>query len=131
MYKQYEDVIIAFFTLIYCHCLAFGLPDVPVCWNFMSEKTKILIVEDNDFVRAQVARFLLDDGHAVIEAPDALQALEKIKQDKEITLSIVDVRMEPMDGFEFLRTVRGLGLETSVVLVTGDHNPDLLNEANK
>lgn len=97
----------------------------------MSEKTKILIVEDNDFVRAQVARFLLDDGHAVIEAPDALQALEKIKQDKEITLSIVDVRMEPMDGFEFLRTVRGLGLETSVVLVTGDHNPDLLNEANK
>jgi CheY-like chemotaxis protein len=94
-------------------------------------KARILIVEDNDFVRTQIVKFLSDAGHDVIEAPDAVQALDKVKADAAIELAIVDIRMEPIDGFEFVRTVRGLGMETAVVLVTGDQNPDLLNEANK
>ena len=94
-------------------------------------KTKILIVEDNDFVRTQIVKFLSDAGHDTIEVPDGVQAIEKIKTDHGIELAIVDIRMEPIDGFEFVRTVRGLGIQTSVVLVTGDQNPDLLSEANK
>jgi CheY-like chemotaxis protein len=109
-------------------------------WNFMPEKTesstesgktKILIVEDNDFVRTQIVRFLADEGHEIVEAADGRQALDKVKSDKTIGLAIVDVRMEPIDGFEFVRTARGLGIETPVILVTGDQNPDLLSEANK
>jgi CheY-like chemotaxis protein len=103
--------------------------------SFMSEesvtKTKILVVEDNDFVRTQIVKFLSGAGHDVIEAPDGVQALDKIKTDSAIELAIVDIRMEPIDGFEFVRTVRGLAIDTSVVLVTGDQNPDLLSEANK
>jgi len=45
--------------------------------------------------------------------------------------NIVDVRMAPIDGFEFLRVLRGSGNNTPVILVTGDSNPDLLSEANK
>jgi CheY-like chemotaxis protein len=102
---------------------------------FMSEKpfvkTRILVVEDNDFVRTQIVKFLSDAGHDTIEVPDGVQAIEKIKSDPGIEVAIVDIRMEPIDGFEFVRTVRGLNINTSVVLVTGDQNPDLLNEANK
>jgi len=47
------------------------------------------------------------------------------------SLAIVDVRMAPIDGFEFLRVLRGSGNNTPVILVTGDSNPDLLSEANK
>lgn len=94
-------------------------------------KTKILVVEDNDFVRTQIVKFLSGAGHDVIEVPDGVQALDKIKTDSSIELAIVDIRMEPIDGFEFVRTVRGLAIDTSVVLVTGDQNPDLLSEANK
>ena len=89
----------------------------------------ILIVEDNDFVRMQIVRFLDEAGFEVIEAADGQQALDKINEN--IDIAIVDVRMEPIDGFEFIRTIRGQNMETPVILVTGDQNPDLLNEANK
>ena len=82
-------------------------------------------------MRTQIVKFLSDAGHDTIEVPDGVQAIEKIKTDHGIELAIVDIRMEPIDGFEFVRTVRGLGIQTSVVLVTGDQNPDLLSEANK
>lgn len=102
----------------------------------MSEKTeagkaRILIVEDNDFVRTQIVKFLSDDGHTVTEASDGRKALDVVEANKNIDLAICDVRMEPIDGFEFVRTSQGLGINMPVILVTGDSNPDLLNEANK
>lgn len=95
----------------------------------MNAKTKILVVEDNDFIRMQLVRFLGDAGHDVVETADGLSALQLMNTG--ISLAIVDIRMEPIDGFEFLRTIRGKGLQTPAILVTGDHNPDILNEANK
>ncbi len=101
----------------------------------MSEKSKILVVEDNDFVRMQIVRYLGETGAEVIEASQGDQALDFIKQeyvkDKPVSLAIVDVRMEPVDGFEFIRSIRGLDMDTPVILVTGDNNPDLLEKAGK
>ncbi len=96
----------------------------------MTAPSRILIVEDNDFVRMQIVRYLTDAAFDVVEAADGKAALDQIAQNK-IDLAIVDVRMEPIDGFEFIRSIRGKGLNTPVILVTGDQNPDLLNEANK
>lgn len=95
----------------------------------MTAVPKILVVEDNDFVRMQIVRFLGDEGYNIVESTDGQDALDKV--DESTALAIVDVRMEPIDGFEFIRRVRGLELETSIVLVTGDQNPDLLAEAGK
>ncbi|HOO81868.1 MAG TPA: response regulator [Alphaproteobacteria bacterium] len=95
----------------------------------MTESAKILVVEDNDFVRMQIAKFLQDEGYEVIEGTDGSDALEKMAPD--VAMAIVDVRMEPIDGFEFIKTLRSEDNETPVVLVTGDQNPDLLAEAGK
>lgn len=95
----------------------------------MTDQTKIIVVEDNDFVRMQIVKFLQEDGHEVIESTDGQDALDKMTA--EIALAIVDVRMEPIDGFEFVRSLRGMDNETPVILVTGDQNPDLLAEAGK
>ena len=97
----------------------------------MKDGSKILVVEDNDFVRAQLVKFLKDEQYNVLEAGDGAQALEQVKESKDIGVAIVDVRMEPIDGFEFVRSLRGMNLNTAVILVTGDQNPDLLNEAAK
>ena len=101
----------------------------------MSDKSKILVVEDNDFVRMQIVRYLGETGAEVIEASQGDQALEFIKReyakDEPVSLAIVDVRMEPVDGFEFIRSIRGLDMDTPVILVTGDNNPDLLEQASK
>lgn len=95
----------------------------------MSDSAKILIVEDNDFVRMQIVQFLGSAEYQVVECTNGREALEEV--DETVDIAIVDVRMEPIDGFEFIRNVRGQDLDTPVILVTGDQNPDLLNEANK
>ncbi len=95
----------------------------------MSQAGNVLIVEDNDFVRMQIVRYLSDAGFVTREASDGQVALDQFT--KDIDLAIVDVRMEPIDGFEFIKALRGRNIETPVILVTGDQNPDLLNEANK
>ena len=95
----------------------------------MLSKSKILVVEDNDFVRMQLARYLEDAGHEVIEATDGLKAQEILKPD--ISLVVLDVRMAPIDGFEFIKALHSKNLQTPVILVTGDNNPDLLSEASR
>lgn len=95
----------------------------------MNEDIKMLVVEDNDFVRMQIVQFLKAESYQIEECTNGRDALEKI--DTTFDVAIVDVRMEPIDGFEFIRNIRGQDLDTSVILVTGDQNPDLLNEASK
>jgi DNA-binding NtrC family response regulator len=95
----------------------------------MSSAKKILVVEDNDFVRMQIVKFLNDAAFETIEAKDGEEALQSINSD--IAIAIVDVRMEPMGGFEFIRSIRGSVQDVPVILVTGDDNPDMLNDAAK
>ena len=82
---------------------------------------KIMVVEDNDFVRMQICGFLKAEGLEVVESTDGLEAAGKISG--EISIAIVDVRMEPVNGFEFIRKIRNDGINTPVILVTGDDNP--------
>ncbi len=101
----------------------------------MSTADKILVVEDNDFVRMQIVRYLRDMGADVVEASDGDAALEAVKSEyvkrAPFNLAIVDVRMEPVDGFDFIKSIRGLDMDTPVILVTGDNNPDLLERAGQ
>lgn len=94
----------------------------------MSEKQIILIAEDNDFVRMQVVRYLNEAGYETREATDGETALD-VMESADVALAIVDLRMEPVDGFEFIRIIRGLGKDTPVILITGDNNPDILEQS--
>lgn len=91
---------------------------------------KILVVEDNDFVRMQICKFLQDTGYETIEASDGKEALGLVKREN-ISMAVVDVRMEPMNGFEFLRCVQNEDINVPAILVTGDDDPDLLSDASK
>lgn len=97
----------------------------------MSQPIKILVVEDNDFVRMQIATFLSEGGYVVVESTDGDDALIKIGSHDNVALAVVDVRMEPVGGFEFIRSMRSFDMEVPVVLVTGDNNPELLTDAQK
>ena len=90
---------------------------------------KILVVEDNDFVRMQIVKFLEEADFAVDEATDGQQALKAMGDD--VHMAVVDVRMEPMGGLEFIKALRADDIMTPVILVTGDDNPDLLSESQK
>lgn len=91
---------------------------------------KILIVEDNDFVRMQIRKYLEDAGYVISEATHGDDAMVKINQEN-IDLAVVDVRMEPVGGFEFVRMMRAQSVQTPVILVTGDQNLDILERAGQ
>jgi len=91
----------------------------------------ILVVEDNDFVRMQIVSYLKENSYQTLEAADGDAALGMIAANDNIALAIVDIRMEPMGGFEFIKTIRGQDIETPVILVTGDQTPDILERAGK
>jgi CheY-like chemotaxis protein len=95
----------------------------------MSDTKKILVVEDNDFVRMQIGLFLKSAGFAVVEATDGQAAESMLSEDPH--LIIADVMMEPVGGFAFIRSIRNKGVDVPVILVTGDQNNDLLEQSNK
>ena len=90
----------------------------------------ILIVEDNDFVRMQLVRFVEEGGYTAVEATDGGAALDAMRA-QPISAVVLDVRMEPMDGFEMIKTMQSRNMVLPVILVTGDQNPDLLAEASR
>jgi len=72
---------------------------------------KILIVEDNENIRA-VLRMALEIGqYDVIEACDGREGLTILKQNLDCALVITDLAMPVMDGYQLLDQIRGtLGL---------------------
>ena len=75
--------------------------------------------------------YLKEAHYAVLEATGGDQALDAMFANDNIALAIVDVRMEPVGGFEFIKALRNRNIHTPVILVTGDQNSDLLEQANK
>jgi DNA-binding NtrC family response regulator len=96
----------------------------------MAEQHKVLVVEDNDFVRMQIVTFLKGAGFSVFEASGADAALDHIAAHDDLALGVVDIRMEPVGGWEFIKGLRGRDIDMPVILVTGDQNTDLLEQAN-
>lgn len=97
----------------------------------MSQNGKILVVEDNDFVRMQIVNHLKSGAFDTIDVPDADQAISIVEKDPSIDMAVVDIRMEPKGGFDFIKTIRSIDIMTPVILVTGDQTPDLLEQAGK
>ena len=63
----------------------------------MTSKGTILYVEDNSDNRKLVRRVLEVEGYSVVEAKDALQALERLGTES-IDLALMDINMPDMDG---------------------------------
>ena len=83
-------------------------------------KERILLVEDEDAVRAFALRALTSRGYTVVEADSGESAIEKIEMDeKGFDLIISDVVMPEMDGPTLLRELRKRGIETRFVFVSG------------
>ncbi|UMX47937.1 MAG: response regulator [Candidatus Nealsonbacteria bacterium DGGOD1a] len=62
---------------------------------------KILIVEDDKFLRELIVRKLSNEGYDVVEAVDGEQGVLKIKETKP-DLVLLDLILPGIDGFEVL-----------------------------
>ena len=83
-------------------------------------KERILLVEDEDAVRAFALRALTSRGYTVVEADSGESALERIaEEEKGFDLIISDVVMPEMDGPKLLRELRKRGITTKFIFVSG------------
>jgi len=85
----------------------------------MEQSIKILVVDDDSFVRAMLQEILESAGHAVHTAEDGTQALRIWNQSPaDADLIISDMNMEPMNGLELIRNLRIHQAEVPIIILT-------------
>ena len=96
---------------------------------------RVLVVEDNDFIRELVVTMLRDIGFRdIAQARDGHDALSQIET-ADPGLIICDISMQPMDGLEFVETLRqhswpGAG-EVPVIFLTSHTEAAIVKRAFK
>lgn len=68
-------------------------------------KPKILIVEDESFLRKVIAQECRENGYLVEEAIDGEEALKKVKEEN-FDLILLDLLLPGMDGFQVLSQLK-------------------------
>ncbi|MBA1187927.1 SpoIIE family protein phosphatase [Pseudomonas entomophila] len=78
----------------------------------------LLIIDDDDVVRASLAAYLEDSGFAVLQACNGQQGLDVFEQHAP-DLVICDLRMPQMGGLELIRRISERAPQLPVIVVSG------------
>lgn len=79
---------------------------------------KLLIIDDDEVVRASLAAYLDDSGFQTLQAGNGLQGLEVFELEQPDVV-ICDLRMPQIDGLELIRRISALNSEVPVIVVSG------------
>ncbi len=96
----------------------------------MKAKGSILVVDDEEIVRASLASWLEEDGYHVDTAPDGPTALAKLAE-HAYAVMLVDLKMPGMDGLEVLARARSLQPDAPVIIMTAYATVDTAVQAMK
>ena len=78
---------------------------------------KVLIVDDDNDLRAVVGDVLRDEGFEVSEAKDGVTALGAIKKDMPDAV-LLDLKMPGLDGIEVMQEIRKIDSRIPVIIMT-------------
>ena len=96
----------------------------------MSEKIRILVVDDELIVRESLVGWMKRAGHEVDAASGGGRALEMLKG-KEYDLVFMDIRMPDLSGLEALKSIKAVYPHTLVVMITAYASVETAIEAMK
>ena len=82
------------------------------------ERSKILVVDDEEAVRSLLKRTLGKQGYDVELAADGNAAMEKIKSNF-FNLLITDLKMAKVDGIGVLKEIKNVNPYIEVIMITG------------
>jgi ATP-dependent Lon protease len=82
-------------------------------------KPKLLVVDDEEIARMNMAHVLGKEGYDVRTAGDGLEALDVLTAGFAADVVVTDLKMERLDGMELLRRLRRTAPDAAVVMVTG------------
>jgi len=79
---------------------------------------KVLIIDDERAIRNSLGDILSDEGYEVEKAEDGASALSLVEKDK-FDVIFCDIKMPGMDGTELLDKMMGMGIDSSIVMISG------------
>ena len=94
----------------------------------MTDKNRILIVDDDETVRTSYRRSLEGICCNIAAARDGAEALQSMEQ-KPFDVVLLDMRMPGQDGLSVLRTIKQKWPESEVVIITGYPTVDSAKQA--
>ena len=89
---------------------------------------RILLVEDEDMVRAVAERALARQGYEIVTAKDGDEGLERVAEGGEFDMVVSDVVMPSMDGPAMAREIRKLQPSLPVLFMSGYAESQLRDE---
>ncbi|RIV78120.1 hybrid sensor histidine kinase/response regulator [Pelagerythrobacter aerophilus] len=103
-------------------------PDEPQATSEWSGGGRVLLVEDEDMVRAVAERALSRAGYSVTTAVDGEEGLAAIAEGGEFDLVLSDVVMPGMDGPAMVRAIRKVRPNLPVLFMSGYAEEQLRSE---
>ena len=79
---------------------------------------KILVMEDESNIRSFVVINLKRAGYDPIEAATGAEALEKIKENPDTKVALLDIMLPDIDGFEVCRQIRANNAHIGIIMLT-------------
>jgi DNA-binding NtrC family response regulator len=84
----------------------------------MSNKTRILIIDDDENITKAEAEILADQGYIVDIAGTGIEAIKKT-QKNHYDLMLVDIKLPDMEGIDILNKIRDTTPKIRKIIVTG------------
>ena len=84
----------------------------------MGSLKKILIVDDDAYIRDNLFDLLSDEGFKVTVARDGEESLKQLKT-RRFDLLITDINMPRMDGIELMQKMKKAGRKERIIVMTG------------
>ena len=91
-------------------------------------KANILVIDDEEIVRALFKDTLEELGHRVLAAETGRKGLELVKQ-QDFAMVFLDLRMPGMDGAELFRQIKTFKPRLPVIIITGYLDSDIMAQA--
>ncbi len=79
---------------------------------------KVLILEDEVNIRSFVVINLKRAGYDAIEAGTGQEALDKLRDNPDISVALLDIMLPDMDGFEVCRRIRATSKQIGIIMLT-------------
>ena len=79
---------------------------------------KVLILEDEVNIRSFVVINLKRAGYDAIEAGTGQEALDKLRDNPDVGVAILDIMLPDIDGFEVCRRIRANNKQIGIIMLT-------------
>jgi DNA-binding response OmpR family regulator/glycine cleavage system H lipoate-binding protein len=89
----------------------------------MNTLPRVLVVDDEEVICSSCDRILRGDGFQVETSTDVLRGLDMAERN-DYAVILLDIRMEEMDGLEFLKRLRVKKPDVPVIIITGYPSPE-------